>query len=319
MPDFIELAVEEIVEEEIYRLSYFRSPEKLKISISHIGQTQPLFCREEKGKAELFSGFLRKRALDELGFKSANVILWKENEISALKAFKMAFFENALSRGLNVIEQAKAVLSFKELKASEEEIKEHFKKAHLGLKISLIQKLPQIFELNDVWKKYLVEKNFKAKDAELILRFEKDELDQLEVFIQLGASYSQFRQLVEMIDEIKRRDSCSAGDILERVNLKKIISQKNFSSAEKLAMIIDEIKKIRYPELSRLISRHQKICEELNLPEGAKLKPVDWFEKPEYELELKISPQTPASEQFKKLLEISQSPVWKKLFEFNED
>ena len=320
MPELKEVSLKELAGEEIYRLSYFRALEALKISLKEAGQLSPLFVLAQKDRLILFNGYLRKQAMEELGWEGAWAIIWKENELTLKEAFRRGFLENALSRGLNLIEQAKAVKSLFYFGASEQEIlKDYFHPAGINFPFKLLEKLPSLLELEQDWQRYLVEKKSDWKTAELILDFSRPELEELTILLSLGPSLSQLRNSLRWLQETKKRDACSIKEIFERINAEQILGEEDISPRDKLKRILQELFKLRYPAYDRLLARHKKLCSQLKIPAQVKLEPSDYFETPEYQLTLKITPASPIKQNLENLLKAVEHPLWKKLFEFNDD
>jgi len=320
MPELKEVALKELTGEGIYRLSYFRPLDALKISLKKFGQTSPLFVLAQKNKQILFSGYLRKQAMEELGWSKAWAILWKESELGPKQAFCRTFFENALGRGLNLIEQAKAIKSLFYFGTSFGEIlKDFFRPLGLNLPVSELERVPALLELGEDWQRYLVEKKSDWKTASLILDFSSSEQNDLRIFLELNPTLSQLRNILRWLGEIKRRDASGVGEILSRIKAKEVFEDKKLAGKEKLEQILKRLYQLRYPDYTRLLSRHNELCSRLKIPPQVKLEPSDYFETPEYELSIKITPASPIKQNLESLLKAVEHPLWKKLFEFNDD
>ena len=320
MPVLEIVKLSELSGEEKYRLSYHRPIEPLIKSIQEIGPVLPLLCRRNEGGIELFSGFRRKDAMLLLGEKTGLALVFGGNQLTEGSGFRVSFFENALTRGLNLVERARAVQILKQSGFSAREIMiEYFQKANLNAGLAEIEKLDRILELDEEWKSYLVEREINTKFALALIGVSEQERKELKFLMNLGASASQFRELLAMLNEISKRDGTSLKKILEKTKLEAIRANEKLNSGHKLNLITDELKKMRYPNYSKLNKRHQRLCQSLKIPWQVKLEPIDYFEAPEYKLEMILKPDSPVKEIFEKILNAVSSPDWEKLFKLNDE
>ena len=320
MPVLEIVNLSELSGEEKYRLSYHRPIERLAKSIKELGPVLPLLCRKSADGLELFSGFCRKDAMLSLGENTCLALVFGENELSEENAFRISFFENALTRGLNLIERAIAVKILKRAGFNEKEIwQDYFQKANLNVGLAEIEKLDRLLGLDEEWKRYLVEREINTKFALALIGFSEQEREGLKFLVELGASASQFRELLTMLNEIGKRDKKAPQEIWKEFKLDKIRSNEKWNSVQKLNLIMDELKKIRYPNYSKLNNRHQRLCQSLKIPQEVKLEPIDYFETPQYELKMIIGLNSPVREIFEKILNMVRSPTWEKLFKLNDE
>ncbi len=307
-PAFTKVPLPDLAGEAQYRLSFFRPLEPLLKSIQAIGQTTPILCRQTKNGLELFSGFQRRDALRKLRKKTALALVFDAKEMSEARAFRIAFFENACTRGLNPAEQAKAAQRLKELGVGDLEIaRSFFSEAGLGVGVNTIGLLRNLFELDREWKQYLTEKDLSLKHLAWFLRLPREDQATLKFLLKLRPTASQLRQVLEMIEEVQKRDQIQ----LERI-LKAI-------AAPKLEPVLAKLRELRYPQFVKLSSRHRKLLRELKIPAEAKLEPADFFEGPEYRLQISLDRGKDALKIFEQLLQAAAGPDWQKLFELDED
>jgi hypothetical protein len=306
-PAFTKVPLPDLAGEAQYRLSFFRPLEPLLKSIQALGQTTPILCRQTQNGLELFSGFQRRDALRRLRKKTALALVFDAKEMDEVRAFRIAFFENALTRGLNPAEQAKAAQRLKELGVSDLEIaRSFFSAAGLGVGVKTIGLLRNFFELDRQWKRYLTEKDLSLKHLAWFLRLPREDQATLKSLLKLRPTASQLRQALEMIEETWKRDRISLGRLM------KIIAAPEFEQ------LLQKLRQLRYPEFERLCDRHRKILARMNISGAVKIEPLDYFEQPGYRLELLLSAQTDAAKIFEQLLSAAAGPDWKKLFDLDD-
>lgn len=305
---------------EQYRLSFNRPIVPLLKSIREVGQTAPVLCRETKSGIELFSGYRRREAMKALGKRHILALVWRESALSQEQAFRIAFFENALTRGLNIIEQAMAAQKLRQLGVGAKKVAvSYFQKAGLPASVATVEALAALAGLESGWKIFLAEKQFGLRHASGLSRLTAPDRKALEFLLTLGATASQFREVLEMADEIGKKDQSGFEQIFKAPELCAVLNDIKYVPAQKLDLAIKALKKTRYPDWERLKSRHQALLRKLRIPAEVKIEPADFFEGPEYKLELAVRKSLPAREIFQKLLSGAQSPDWGKLFETDDD
>jgi len=319
-PALEKIALAHLSGPETYRLSFNRAIGPLLKSIREVGQTSPMLCRKTGKGLELFSGYLRKEALKELGKKSALALVWPGSALSAVTAFRVAFFENALTRGLNTIEQAMAAQKLKRLGVnSKEAAVSYFQKAGLPASVAAIEALSELNDLEAGWKIFLAQKQVGLRYASQLCRCSASDRKALEFLLSLGATTSQFREILEMTDAMSKRDQTGIEEILSGPELVAVLRNKKLSAPEKLDLLVKSLKKMRHPNFHKLYSRHQELVREMKIPGEVKLEPSDYFEGPEYKMEITLGKSLPAREIFEKILAASRGKDWEKLFEFDDE
>jgi len=318
-PSIQKIPLKEIIGSDQFRLSFNRSIDSLKRSIAGIGQAAPVFCRKRSKGFELFSGFLRREAMLELRQKTALAMVWPENAMSQIAAFRISFFENAATRGLNLIEQSMAVNHLKRFGLSAEEIAlDYFQKAGFPANAAVVESLSLLARLEDDWKKFLAEKQVNLRSAAALIRTSARDRKALSFLPQLGATSSQFREALEMADEISKANRTTIQKFLNQPSLRSILQSKKLPR-QKLDLLISALKKMRRPGYDRLLSRHQNLLRKMGIPAEAVFEPADYFEGPEFKLELLLKSSTNARDILQKLAKAAQSPDWEKLFEFDDE
>jgi len=301
-------------------MSYARPLEPLVNSIRQIGQVSPVLCRKTRQGFKLFSGFLRLEAMRKLGKKSVLALTWKSQDLSEEQAFRMAFSENVSARGLNLVEQAMAVAALLKLGLSKKHIaNSYFQPAELPASLGVVESLEALNLLEHDSKKFLVEKAISLRCASELARLSPADRSALKAILHLHPTASQFREILEMTDEIGRRDRINIAEVLQSRELKTILKDPKPPAPQKLERFVKALKKSRHPHYARLQARHNRLCRQLAIPAELKIIPADFFEEPKYQLNLALNSQTQAREIFQKLLSAALSPAWKKLFELDDE
>jgi len=101
--------------------------------------------------------------------------------------------------------------------------------------------------------------------------------------------------------------------------LDSVLQDKKLPAPEKLDLLTKSLKKMRHPNYHKLYSRHKNLLREMKMPGEVKLEPSDYFEGPEYKMEITLGKSAPAREIFEKILAASRGQDWKKLFEFDDE
>jgi ParB-like chromosome segregation protein Spo0J len=303
-----------------FRLSFSRPHDRLVESIRAVGQATPLICRKTRQGPELVSGYLRCEAMRVTGKKKALALVFPASALSETGAMRLAFFENALTRGLNLIEQAMAVDKLKKLGVGAQSIaRDYFQKARLPASVAVIEALDRLNRLEPGWKIFLVEKQIGLRHASWFCRLKAPERKALEFIIDLKATASQFREILEMADSISKREQKSVSELFQTPGLADTLADEKSSSPVKLDRLLKSLKQLQYPGYHKLCSRNRKLMGEMKIPAEVRIEPHDFFEGPEYKMELLINHATPASEIFEKILAAANSSAWEKMFNLDDE
>jgi len=127
-----------------------------------------------------------------------------------------------------------------------------------------LRRLDKILDFSDTWQQWLAEKQIPVRRALNILRFSA--LETLTPLICRSISLSQMEQLCGMLQEIATRENIQPETLFYNYKLSVLLE-----SGISLADFFAYVKKIRYPRLSSVHEKQEKIIQKMKAPEIVKI------------------------------------------------
>lgn len=85
-------------------------------------------------------------------------------------------------------------------------------------------------------------------------------------------SANTLRETLRLSREIALRDECAIADVLTRQELREVLEQEGASRKQKQHLLLVELKRLRYPEISRISLELEKGLRELIKETGLRLE-----------------------------------------------
>ncbi len=133
------------------------------------------------------------------------------------------------------------------------------------------------------------------------------------LFSTLKSGVNKWRDLLELVDEVATRENTTAGEILSRDELQKILTASDLPAPRQYEHIHKTLHDLRFPVLSDMRKRLARALDEMELDDKTKLRFQDTFESNELKLELKFQSEKELSTQVEKIFKALQSGSVEKL------
>lgn len=215
----------------------------------------------------LVCGAKRMLAAKELGLEEIPANILSGRRLTAREMFDFAFADNVPMRVLNIIETA-GVISFlsESLRGSaDEEMKKYTSQMELQSSAQSIEIYKSIYTLEDKIKKYLLQWNISAGHAVRLTMFNRKERTDLFKIIELLQLHGgKFKQFLELIFEICKKDKKSVNEIFSDREAVTILRRDKITLRQKQAKILDWLHACRYPQLSKRVKTFSTIAASIN-------------------------------------------------------
>ena len=132
-------------------------------------------------------------------------------------------------------------------------------------------------------------------------------------FTKTRPNANKWRDLLEFIEEISRRDNISPKDILSHPSIIEVLKNDNLLPSQKYNEVFKILKQKRYPVLYDLEKRVALALDEAKLDEKTRFKYQETFENDEMQLILKFKDESEILKQVEKIFQALQSGSIKKL------
>ncbi len=272
--------------------------EALKESIASLGIRTPLLLLGEEDKLTILSGFARYHsavacAKKELPARILNGPLSTRDHYELLKNL---IKENMEDRGLNPMEQAMALEKASAwLQASDPDREDAVKRVTtevmplIGRKPlrQMYERLIAWLELGPLTRQALAIGQIPENAADALGELPTPDQDRLcDSMVRYRMSTGMCRDFSRMAYEVCKRDKINAEDLLLRLNHDDSQSPENPADYRK--ELLERLRRLRYPILSRQEARFEELHRRLALPDGIRLIPPTHFEGDRFRLEAQL-------------------------------
>lgn len=286
-------------------------PEKLLDSVKEVGIRHPISICSANKPYKIISGHKRAQATIKAGLTSipafsvptmddALVTNLKEN--FSLRQYsdieKGCILNKLIAEGIEENTIIDLYMPLLELERS----KKIFHDLILVEKISFeLQKL--LHQSNVLVKVFQVFFNWDSENQEAAENF----------FAATRPGVNKWRDLLELIEEISRRDGISPKDIFSAPATIATLEDRGLTPPQKYDRVHQALQQKRYPVLSDLKKQVARALDEMKLDDKTRFKYHEAFESDEMKLELKFRDERELSQQVEKIFQALQSGSIEKL------
>ncbi len=155
---------------------------------------------------------------------------------------------------------------------------------------NVLQRCEKVGTLPDVVLRFLEDKRFSLKQCVHITRHPPDLLEQLFLWKKdLSLTASVIEELLDNIKDILRARDLALPDLVANEDLQKILCSPSLNQNEKTAALRRLIKAMRYPILTTVNNRIEKLVDDLHFPPTIAVRWDPSLEKKELRVTLTVS------------------------------
>lgn len=270
------------MDDDTYRISKTSGIDTLIESIRNVGMINFPILEPRQKSYRIVCGFKRIIACRALDFQKirCRVIHGDCNELDALK---MAIADNAVSAPLHFMEEARAVTKLRRLCPSGDNLPQTARALGLTVNRDLAEKYGRLCML-PIDLQRLVEADVITMNTAIDLgRYdEQSVLAAAGLFESLRPTASQQKELLAGLTAISKLQETDIGAVVTSSPFIDIIENTDLDRKQKIQQLRDEVRKLRYPHITRFEARFAENLKALNLQEGISLVPPRNFESPVY-------------------------------------
>ena len=292
------------LDDDSYRIARAAESPGLSHSIGHLGILHPPLVKPSLShprRWQIVAGFKRVGACRELGWRFIPVRELPDN-LSGLRCAQLAIADNALARPLAVMERARAVGLLWPIVANKTLLTEILQMLGMRESQATIEKLMRLHR-QPTQIQQAVEEDRLSLAMALDLSGEKSAeaiaLSELFVFLHLGLNRQ--RELLGLLRDISRRDDMSITELIRANAVREILNGSESQRPRVVQQVIDHFKRLRYPMITTIQDRHQRLIAKLDLPAGVSLRPPPSHEDSTYTLTIQFSDAQQLKQRYQKL------------------
>ena len=262
------------------RMTYCPDLEGLKVSMEARGLFNPVILRG-KEDFQVVAGYRRILVATSLGWKTIPARVFTPEDLDIEESFRLNFYENLGTREFNLVEAAMVVSGFLDkCKMDSTQVREKILPL-LGFQsgAAVLGELHSLLRLIDPWKELVVRDEIALPNAAKIAAFPSLEQKILfEALSGLKLGHNKMRHCMEMIAEICRRDEIPVVQLFAAKPFRELTQNEKRNTTAKTEMFRRELRKIRYPQLTRCEEEFQDARRKLSLPPSISMEPPEFFE-----------------------------------------
>lgn len=276
--------------DEYYRISDPGGEDFLAGSIGQAGLiSPPLIQQKSDGQYRIISGFRRIFAVGLLGWpKVACLVLGPEKP--DLSCWKMAVADNALSRTLSLMEQARAASGLMRACGSADQAVCVAKGLGLSLNADLIRKLTRLMALPEEVRQAVARGRMSLNIAMGLETIDHASAGMLAgLFMELRPTVNHQQEFFTGLHELACLRRTTIASVLQDSDFASVLSDSDTDRREKLRVFRKTLRKLRFPELSRAEDLFDRRKKNLGLPDNMNITAPAGFEGTVYTLTVRFS------------------------------
>jgi ParB/RepB/Spo0J family partition protein len=280
-------------------------PEKLLDSVKEVGIRHPISICSTNKPYKIISGHKRVQATIKAGLTSIPAFFVPTMDDALVTNLK----ENFALRHYSDIEKG-CILNKLILEGFEEDtiIDLYMPLLELERSKKIFQDLILVKNIGSELQKLLHRSNVPVKVFQIFFAWDNENQEAAEKFFAATRpGVNKWRDLLELIEEISRRDEISPKDIFFASATIVTLKDKSLTPPQKYDRVHQALQQKRYPVLSDLKKQLLRALDEMKLDDKTRLKYDDAFESDEMKLELKFRDERELSQQVEKIFHALQS------------
>lgn len=276
--------------DECYRISDPGGENLLAESIARAGLIAfPLVQQKKNGQYRIIAGFKRVAAIRMLGWSKV-ACLRLDSSVPALLCWEKAVADNALSRSLNVMEQARAAFGLMEACGSDNKAVSVAKSLGLAINKGLINKFARLMTLPAGVKQSVADGRMSFNSAMTLEKVDRTSANIVaDLFGSLGPTASHQQEILTGLQELACLRDTVMADVVRDPAFACILSDSEADRREKLQKFRKTLHKLRFPALSRAADLFEFRKKNLGLPENIDIVAPPGFESTVYTLTVRFS------------------------------
>ena len=267
--------------DETFSVNFMPDLQGLRSSIEAIGLIQPVFLRKKSDGYQIVCGFRRVSVTKEVGESEIESRVFEEKEMDEFQLFSLSLHENLTTRGFNTVEKAIALDKLVHRFQVDQTmiVKTFLPLFSLEPNEKILNTFLSLARMEDQVKRYILKEKVSRSNIRILSNFtSEDRMALLPLFSSLKLGENRLREMLALLEEISRRDQTWVRDIVNRLEIQAILSQKELTPSQKTDRMKKVLTELRYPKLNQMEKEFEKKRKDLNLPSNISIHHQPFFE-----------------------------------------
>jgi ParB family chromosome partitioning protein len=267
--------------DETFSVNFMPDLQRLRSSIEEVGLIQPVLLREKGNGYQIVCGFRRISVFQELKKAEIDSKVFKQGEMGDFQLFSLSLHENLTARGFNTVEKAialdKLVRCFRVDPAVA--VRTYLPLFSLESHEKILNTYLSLARMEDELKRYVLREEVSRSNIRKLSALTPEDREALLSFLpSLKLGENRLREILNLLDEISRREELAVEEIVRKEDLQKILSQTDLTPSQRTERVKKVLMNLRYPRMHRREEEFEKKRRALNLPPGLSLNHPPFFE-----------------------------------------
>lgn len=321
VPTFRDVPLTDIaLEDTQWLLTYRPQLDALRRSIAQRGVVTPLHLRRLPGRQALqvVCGFQRVYVCRDVGQTKVPALIHSAAALPDEQAFLLTVHENLGCRPLNVVEIGRVLWRLQHEFAYQASTLLEELCPLLGVppRHDTLAMYGAFVVLDAPLQAATVEGRLAMSTALWIGAHEGvDRQGLVRLFTELKLGSNRAREFMAYIDDMCRRDACTASAVLQRIDLEGVLGDTRLSGPQKIERLRHRLRQARYPQLSAYEERFHTAVRQLRLPGQVRLSPPPSFDGTDYQVTFNFHNREVLQQSARALLDAASAEALEELFE----
>lgn len=295
--------------------------DELEASIRLVGLTSlPILQQMSVRRFRIVSGFRRLVALRNIGHNDFQALIASQ-DLSPLKLFEIAIYDNMSVRPLNPIEISTILnkLEYRFNLTDNEIVERYLPKLGLGKNAKILALYIPLAILEQPIQEAVANDQIALQIASQLALASADERSLfLELVQQLHLGKNKQKDYWRLLRDLSMIEKCSITNILSRPQAQKIIKDQQLSPSQRGESLKHFLYQMRYPRYSRTEDKYHELIKEMRLPPDLSFKPTPFFEGDRFTVQFSFRTRSEYHQMVRRLQELGQNGYPEKLSQLAE-
>jgi hypothetical protein len=247
----------------------------------------PIVVKQGEGRVDVVSGYRRILALKHLQIGEIPCRDTTDSGLSPLQLLLLNLHENRVTRVFNDVEKGMILAQLVHHLPREEVIHSYMPLLSLPSRKSTLDLFLKMEGQSHTIKSALAKGEVSVKAFGALLEVEPGfRLGLIKSVLDLKLTFNQQLQFIELTVDICTRDAMDIAELFNQTSFVRIMENEKLNLPQKTKAILELLRSIRFPRLTRSVESFRKAVLKLGLPDGTRISHPPFFEGPDYRLEV---------------------------------
>jgi hypothetical protein len=301
-------------------ITYGPLPHKLLLSIQTVGLiAPPLLQGKENGLFRIVCGSRRLAACKKIGLDSPPCKVLA-SFLDHQRCLRLAIYDNVAQRTLNPVEKSLVLAKMANYLEESQLIKEFMPILDLEPSGTLFDRYLGLHDLEEMVLDSLATGRLNERIGfALAKQKQEDRLAYLRIFEELPFSVSVQEELIEIVEDIARRENLTPEQVLSSKEVRTLRQAHKSPARHRAQEIRTYLRNRCNPRLTARRERFARETRDLGLPSGVRLVPPPYFEGPKWVLECTFERAKELASRLRHVAQLAEQPELQGIMEKTSD